>query len=206
VTFTSRATAGTKAEQEFARWVHLQPGWHLEQYGQGLANQATKLMMRQAGFNGDTALLEQLLAGMHPEVRRVYMDRIETIPCLTRWMPDYVMAFRNELVCAPDVKTSLTPSPNWAVDVSSVLGAKLHSRTGVQCVYAFPPNDRVPYWSCATPGMIDSFAYRVMDGRNAAGSGTPFYLIPKSVCNFPLKRVMTEIELNGRCELGEAVL
>jgi hypothetical protein len=196
--FDQRNGYGNKAEQDFKRWVHMQPGWHVEPYGQGLMTDRSKEMMRQTPFNGDTAILEELLSDLRPGERNVYMDRVATIPNLTRWMPDFVVSYRNSIICAPDVKTSISETPNWAVEMSSILGAKLHSKTGVQCVYAFSPTPFVDYWSCASPDQLRDRTFKVLDGKRVRdGSGTPFYLVPKRAIDIPFRKVMTEIELNG---------
>ena len=180
----------------------MQPGWNIRSYGQALMTEDTRQMMRETPFNGDTAILEQLLADLQPGERKVYMDRVATIPNLTRWMPDFVVAYRNAIVCAPDVKTSMSDTPNWAVEMSSILGSKLHSKTGVQCVYAFPPTSFVEYWSCASPDLLRERVFKVLDGRSTrGGSGTPFYLVPKRAIDIPFKKLMTEIELNGQFEI-----
>lgn len=202
MSFTYRNSYGNKAEQDFKRWVHMQPGWHVEPYGQGLINERSKQIMRETPFNGDSSIVEELIAEMLPAERNVYMARVTTIPNLTRWMPDFVVAFKNQIVCAPDVKTSMSTTPNWAVEMSSVLGSKLHSKTGVQCVYAFPPTQFVEYWSCASPDQLRERAFKILDGRSVrGGSGTPFYLVPKRAIDLPFKKVMTGIELNGQYEI-----
>jgi hypothetical protein len=200
--FNYRNSYGSKAEQEFKQWVHMQPGWEIEQYGQGLMNKHSRQMMRETPFNGDSSVLVELIASMTPQERNIYMDRIKIVPNLTRWMPDFVLARKGQIVCAPDIKTSISTTPNWAVEMSSIMGSKLHSKTGVQCIYAFPPTQFVDYWSCASPDQLRSKAYKILDGKAVkGGSGTPFYLIPKRVIDLPLKQVMTEIELNGSCEI-----
>jgi hypothetical protein len=205
VSFSNRSRHGSQAEDDFKKWVHLQPGWHIYPYGQGLMTEDARQMMRETPFNGDTAILEDLLASLRPEERKVYMARVATIPNLTRWMPDFVVAYRNAIVCAPDVKTSMSQTPNWAIEMSSILGAKLHSKTGVQCVYAFPPTPFVEYWSCASPDMLRERVFKVLDGRSTrGGSGTPFYLIPKRAIDIPFRKLMTEIELNGRFEIASS--
>lgn len=202
MSFSNRSRYGSQAEDKFKKWVHLQPGWHIYPYGQGLMTEDARQMMRETPFNGDTAILEDLLASLRPEERMVYMARVATIPNLTRWMPDFVVAFRNAIVCAPDVKTSMSETPNWAIEMSSILGAKLHSKTGVQCVYAFPPTPFVDYWSCASPDMLRERVFKVLDGRSTrGGSGTPFYLIPKRAIDIPFRKLMTAIELNGKFEI-----
>jgi hypothetical protein len=202
VSFSNRSKYGNQAESDFKRWVHMQPGWNIRSYGQALMTEDTRQMMRETPFNGDTAILEQLLADLQPGERKVYMDRVATIPNLTRWMPDFVVAYRNAIVCAPDVKTSMSDTPNWAVEMSSILGSKLHSKTGVQCVYAFPPTSFVEYWSCASPDLLRERVFKVLDGRSTrGGSGTPFYLVPKRAIDIPFKKLMTEIELNGQFEI-----
>lgn len=202
MSFSNRSKYGNQAESDFKRWVHMQPGWNIRSYGQALMTEDTRQMMRETPFNGDTAILEQLLADLQPGERKVYMDRVATIPNLTRWMPDFVVAYRNAIVCAPDVKTSMSDTPNWAVEMSSILGSKLHSKTGVQCVYAFPPTSFVEYWSCASPDLLRERVFKVLDGRSTrGGSGTPFYLVPKRAIDIPFKKLMTEIELNGQFEI-----
>ena len=54
--FDYRNGYGTKAEQEFKQWVYMQPGWEIEQYGQGLMNQNSRQMMRKTPFNGDVSI------------------------------------------------------------------------------------------------------------------------------------------------------
>jgi hypothetical protein len=198
MSFDYRNGYGKKAEQGFKQWVHMQPGWHVEPYGQGLMNERGRQMMRETPFNGDSAILEELLAGLMPKERNIYMGRVATIPNMTRWMPDFVVAYKNAIICAPDVKTSMSTTPNWAVEMSSVLGSKIHSKTGVQCVYAFPPTPFVEYWSCASPDQLRDRSCKVLDGRSVSGgSGTPYYLVPKRSIDLPFRKVMTEIELNG---------
>jgi hypothetical protein len=200
--FNYRNSYGRKAEQEFKQWVHMQPGWEIDQYGQGLMSKRSRQMMRETPFNGDSSVLVELIASMTPQERNIYMDRIKVVPNLTRWMPDFVLARKGQIVCAPDIKTSISTTPNWAVEMSSIMGSKLHSKTGVQCIYAFPPTQFVDYWSCASPDQLRSKAYKILDGKAVkGGSGTPFYLIPKRVIDLPLKQVMTEIELNGSYEI-----
>lgn len=202
MSFDYRNSFGSKAEQDFKRWVHMQNGWHVEPYGQALMTSKSKQIMRASPFSGDTAVLEDLIASLTHQERNVYMSRVSTIPNLTRWMPDFVVAYKNEIICAPDVKTSMSTTPNWAVEMSSILGSKLHSKTGVQCLYAFPPTPFVEYWSCASPDQLRDRAFKVLDGKAVrGGSGTPFYLVPKRAIDLPLRQVMTEIELNGRCEI-----
>lgn len=202
--YKARRAFGDKAEDGFKEWVHKQAGWHVEPYGQGLMTEKTRGMMRETPFNGDSAILEQMLLDLEAEERKVYFDRLSFVPNLTRWMPDFVIAYRNSIICAPDAKASMRPSMNWAIEMSSVLGSKLHSKTGVQCVYAFPPTPGViDYWSCASPDMIRERRIRVLDGRNTnGGSGTPFYLVPKLALDLPFKHVMTGIELNGEFRIN----
>jgi hypothetical protein len=205
MTFAHRNSFGSKAEQDFKRWVHMQPGWHVEQYGQGLMTERSRQMMRETSFNGDSSMVEQLIAEMLPLERSVYMTRVATIPNLTRWMPDFVIAYKNQIVCAPDIKTSMSTTPNWAVEMSSVMGSKLHSKTGVQCIYAFPPTPFVEYWSCASPDQLRERAHKVLDGKSVrGGSGTPFYLVPKRAIDLPIRKVMTEVELNSKYEIVSA--
>jgi hypothetical protein len=205
VSFSNRSRYGCQAEDEFKKWVHLQPDWHVYPYGQGLMTEDARHMMRKTPFNGDTAILEDMLASLKPEERNVYMDRVATIPNLTRWMPDFVVAYRSTIVCAPDVKTSMSQTPNWAIEMSSILGAKLHSKTGVQCIYAFPPTPFVEYWSCASPDMLRERVFKVHDGQSTrGGSGTPFYLIPKRAIDIPFRKLMIEIELNGKFEIASS--
>lgn len=202
MSFDQRNSFGSQAEQEFKRWVHMQPGWHVEPYGQGLMTKLSREMMRQTPFNGDTAILEELLSDLRPGERNVYMGRVATIPNLTRWMPDFVVSYRNSIICAPDVKTSMSETANWAVEMSSILGAKLHSKTGVQCVYAFPPTPFVQYWSCASPDLLRDRVFKVLDGKSTrGGSGTPFYLIPKRAVDIPFCKLMAGIEIDGGFEI-----
>lgn len=198
MTFKDRSNYGNQAENMFKRWVHMQPGWNVVPYGQGLMPSEARELLRETPFNGDSTIIESLIAELLPEERRVYMARVSTIPNLTRWMPDFVVAYKGEIICGPDVKTSMSSTPNWAVEMSSILGAKMHSKTGVQCVYAFPPTPFVDYWSCASPDQLRDRAFKILDGRSVSGgSGTPFYLIPKRAVDLPFRKVMTEIELNG---------
>lgn len=211
MSFDRRNSFGSKAEQDFKRWVHMQPGWHVDPYGQGLMTERSKQMMRETPFNGDSGIVEDLIAGLAPKERNVYMARVAVIPNLTRWMPDFVVSFKNRIVCAPDVKTSMSTTPNWAVEMSSVLGSKLHSKTGVQCIYVFPPTPFVEYWSCASPDQIRDRVFKILDGTSVqGGSGTPFYLVPKRSIDLPFRQVMTEIELNGYSQIisasGEVLL
>lgn len=202
MSFTHRSSYGNKAEQDFKRWIHMQPGWHVMPYGQALMPNECKRMMRQSNFNGDASIVEDMIADLRPQERSIYIDRVAAIPNLTRWMPDFVIAFKSTIICAPDVKTSMSSTPNWAVEMSSVLGSKLHSKTGVQCIYAFPPTEFVEYWSCASPDQLRERAFKMLDGRSVrGGSGTPFYLVPKRAIDLPFKKVMTEIELNGQYEI-----
>lgn len=202
MSFTNRNRYGSQAEEDFKRWVHQQSGWNIRPYGQGLMDEDTRQMLRDTPFNGDSAILEDLLASLRPDERNVYMTRVAIIPNLTRWMPDFVVAYRNAIICAPDVKTSMSQTPNWAVEMSSIFGAKLHSKTGVQCVYTFPPTPSVNYWSCATPDMLRERSIKVLDGRSTwGGSGTPYYLVPKLAIDIPFRKLMTEIELNGKFEI-----
>lgn len=198
MTFQDRNRQGSEAEQLFKRWVYAQAGWHVEPYGQGLMTERSRQMMRETPFNGDATVLHEMIASLRSDERNVYLDRIATVPNLTRWMPDFVLAYRNQIICAPDVKTSVTNSPNWAVEISSVLGNKMHSKTGVQCIYVFPPTPFVDYWSCASPDLLRERASRILDGRSVkGGSGTPFYLVPKRAIDLPLKQVMTGIDVSG---------
>jgi len=202
MSFNQRSSFGNKAEQDFKRWVHMQPGWHVEPYGQGLMNERSKQMMRETSFNGDASTLENLIAEMLPAERNIYMERVATIPNLTRWMPDFIVAYKNQIICAPDVKTSMSTTPNWAVEMSSILGNKLHSKTGVQCIYAFPPSPFVEYWSCASPDQLRDRAFKILDGKSVCGgSGTPFYLVPKRSIDLPFKTLMTELELKGQYKI-----
>lgn len=202
MSFDYRNSFGGKAEQDFKRWVHTQAGWHVMPYGQALMPEECRRMLRESNFSGDTSIVEDMIAGLMPKERNVYMDRVATIPNLARWMPDFVIAHRGQVVCAPDVKTSMSTTPNWAVEMSSVLGAKLYSKTGVQCVYAFPPTPFVEYWSCASPDQLRDRAFKILDGRSVrGGSGTPFYLVPKRAIDLPFRKVMTEIELNSKYEI-----
>ena len=203
--FNYRNVHGSKAEHEFKQWIHMQPGWGIEPYGQGLMTERSRQMMRETPFNGDSAIIEDLIAGLSSRERDVYMSRIAAIPNLTRWMPDFVISFKGRIICAPDIKTSMSATPNWAIEISSVLGAKLHSKTGVQCIYAFPPTPFVDYWSCASPDQLRQNAHKILDGKSVyGGSGTPFYLVPKRLVSLPLRQVMTEVELNGHCEIIDA--
>lgn len=204
--YESRKQAGGNAERAFFEWVHKQPGWHVEPYGQGLMTDKGRAMLMASSFNGDSKLVENFISEMTLDERQAYMPRVSAIPCLTRWMPDYVVAFQNLMIFCPDVKASTRPTPNYSIEMSSLLGAKVHSMTGAPCLYVFPPNDAVAYWSCATPDMIRKRSTKVMDGRNARGSGTPFYLVPKLALDIPVRRVMTEFELNGRVAIGELTL
>lgn len=205
MSFSNRSKYGNQAESDFKQWVHMQPGWHVFPYGQGLISEDVRQMMRQTPFNGDSASLEVMLAGLRSDERKVYMDRVATIPNLTRWMPDFVVAYRNSIICGPDVKTSMSATPNWAVEMSSVLGSNLHSKTGVQCIYAFPPTPFVDYWSCATPDLLRDRAIKVLDGKSTfTGSGTPFYLVPKLAIDISFRKLMTGIELNGTFEIASS--
>lgn len=202
MSFSNRSKYGNQAENDFKQWVHMQPGWHVCPYGQGLISDDVRQMMRKTPFNGDSDALEIMLAGLRPEERKVYIGRVATIPNLTRWMPDFVVAYRNAIICGPDVKTSMSSTPNWAIEMSSILGANLHSKTGIQCIYAFPPTPFIEYWSCATPDMLRDRAIKVLDGKSTfAGSGTPFYLVPKRAIDISFRKLMTEIELNGKFDI-----
>lgn len=204
MTFNYRAAAGFGAERSFTDWVHMNAGWHSEPYGQGLMSEEGRKMLRSSGFNGNSCIVENLIAGMSSDERRVYMGRVGAVPCLTRWLPDRVVAYRSQMVFCPDVKTAISKTPNHAVEMSSLLGAQVHSQTGVACLYVFPPNDFVSYWACATPEMIRQRASTIMDGRNTyRGSGTPFYLVPKRAIDTSLRHLMTEFELNGVARLGD---
>ena len=197
MSFSNRNKFGSKAESDFKTWVHMQPGWHVEQYGQGLMTERSRQMMRETPFNGDSSIVEELIAGLLPQERNVYMTRVATIPNLTRWMPDFVVSFKEQIVFAPDIKTSMSATPNWAVEMSSVMGSKLHSKTGLQCLYIFPPSQFVEYWSCASPDQLRERAIKVLDGKQVSGgSGTPFYLIPKHAIDLPVRKLMTGIELS----------
>ena len=96
----------------------------------------------------------------------------------------------------------MSETANWAVEMSSILGAKLHSKTGVQCVYAFPPTPFVKYWSCASPDLLRDRVFKVLDGKSTrGGSGTPFYLIPKRAIDIPFCKLMAAVEINGGFEI-----
>lgn len=202
MSFNNRSKVGNRFEQDFKQWIHKTPGWLVEPYGQGLMTEQSRQMMRNSSFNGNALVLEELIADLAPNERNVYMQRIDTIPNLTRWMPDFVVAYRQTIICAPDVKGSISDTPNWSIEMSSILGNKLHSMTGVQCVYVFPPSRYVQYWSCATPDILRDRACKILDGKSVrGGSGTPFYLVPKRSIDIPFKQIMTEIELNGKFEI-----
>lgn len=73
---------------------------------------------------------------------------------------------------------------------------------GLASITPATPVATIPIWSCASPDQLRSKAYKILDGKAVkGGSGTPFYLIPKRVIELPLRQVMTEIELNGSCEI-----
>jgi len=198
MTFSNRNKCGSEAENEFESWLQMNSGWEVQPYGQGLMTEKSRRMMRNSGFNGDPKILESLLAEMRPAERNVYFDRINTMPNLARWLPDFVISYKNTIICAPDIKTSMSSTPNWAVEMSSILGNKLHSLTGVQCIYVFPPSEYTNYWTCATPDLLRQCSSKILDGKSTkGGSGTPFYLVPKRSIEIPLKALMTSIELTG---------
>lgn len=202
MTFKVRNSYGSQAENDFRCWLQMHPGWQVQQYGQGLMTDESRRMMRENAFSGNPKILETLIAEMQPSERKVYLDRLDAIPNLARWLPDFVVSYRDTIICAPDIKTSMSDTPNWAVEMSSILGNKLHSLTGVECVYAFPPTQYVDYWTCATPDLLRECSFRILDGKSTkGGSGTPFYLIPKRSIETPFKSLMTSIEITGTFEI-----
>lgn len=207
ITYSARKLVGDKAEDDFMHWVRRNPGWDAVPYGQALLDKKTRKVLLNTPFNGSGEQIEQLLAGFHPDIRRAYMEGIGKIPTLARWNPDALMIYRGVGICWPDVKDASPQYPDtWSVEISSMASSIVHAWYGIPPIYVFPPSKFYEYWTCASAKHVSRNFKRAFNGRNASGSGSPFVTIPKLSIDRPLRRLMTEIELNGCAPFDDVLL
>jgi hypothetical protein len=199
VAYRARREIGDTAEHDFVHWVRLNPGWDVFPYGQALLNKQARDALRSTPFNGSGEMIEHLIAKLPPTIRTAYIEGIGgSVPTLARWTPDALMGFRGRIICCPDVKNANPNYPNtWSIEISSILASFVQSWYGMPSMYVFPPSAHWNHWTCASSLHVCKVFTRAFSGKTARGSGTPFVSIPKLLVDCSLRRVMTEIELNG---------
>lgn len=206
--YECRRAIGDSAENAFAIWVRRNPGWDIFPYGQALLSRQARNALRCTPFNGNSEMVEQLLAKLPPTIRSAYIDGIGgAVPTLARWTPDALMGFRNKIICCPDVKNANLSYPDtWSVEISSILASFVQSWYGMPSMYVFPPSVHWNYWTCASSLHVCNVFNRAFSGKRAIGSGTPYVTVPKMLVDRSLRRVMTEIELNGSFQFDGVLL
>lgn len=197
-TYKQRRLVGDSAETGFETWVRKNPGWDVYPYGQALLSEPVRKAMLNTPFNGTSDLVETLLTKLPSPLRNSYIDGIGTVPTLARWTPDALLAFRGQIICCPDVKNASPRYPDtWSIEISSILASFVQAWYGMPAMYVFPPSQFFNYWTCASSLHVCANYSRAFSGKRAVGSGTPFVTIAKTLVSQSLRRVMTEIELNG---------
>ena len=206
-TYLQRRTVGDSAEYSFISWVRRNPGWDAVPYGQALLNEQVRKVLRNTPFNGSGEKIEQLLAGFHPSIRNAYIDGIGAVPTLARWNPDVLMIFKGKGICWPDVKDASERYPDtWSIEISSMVSSVIHAWYGIPPIYVFPPSKFFNYWTCSSAKSINKAFHRAFSGKRSSGSGTPFVTVPKLSVSYPLRELMTQIDLNGSAVLGNDLL
>lgn len=197
-TFFDRKALGDQEESDFLRWVNARIGWECFPYGQGLLPDNTKNAIRDAIFNGDAELLELIICRMPSDMRSVYMDfYADGFPIFMRWLPDWLITFHGKAAFTADSKTGTSRHPNWAIEMSSLLGGIIQQLLGVPLVYVFPPTSCRNYRTVASPSELIDARNKVFNGKNAVGSGTPYITVPKKDVARSLHHLMTEYEGNS---------
>lgn len=92
-----------------------------------------------------------------------------------RWIPDLI-AYRDPYdVALFDCKWGRTDTPNWSIEIAAVESdINFFEFCGLPIYYVWPD------YTCSTPDSVFEVGLRRAEGwHDGAGSGTPYYLVPK---------------------------
>ena len=182
-TSAERLKHGHFVEDQFEEFMRKFPNWKLIEDGQRRLPEHQQMEARQIFVPFDSKFGEELKSMLPSSWVDVYEQRLakEGIPNGERFVSDFSCHLSGWPIFDAEIKSEMTGHPNITFELSGYLWSKYEQlKHGSNKVFIFAVGEQNFDWFYLFLDQIPQLTSRVLPGRDCAGSGRPFGLIPKS--------------------------
>jgi len=177
---TQRLLNGHKTEQLFLDFINSKSLWRARTYGQRSLDNKLQDDLRRIAISSNSDYAKDKINKLPEEWRHIYKRGIgNSFPALCRWDADALCVYNNSPQFFAEIKSTKRSNHAVFIEASCYLAALVNDRLALPLHFVFHLNQPDIEWAYATLDEIPLIASRMHDGRNAAGSGTPFIIIEK---------------------------
>jgi len=183
-TSTERLKHGHFVEDEFEKFMNRFPNWKLIEKGQRRLSEEDQMKAREVFVPFESKLGDELKSMLPASWLEIYQQRLskEGIPNGERFVSDFSCHCDGWPVFDAEIKSEMMGYPNITFELSGYLWSKYEqAKHDTNKVFIFAVGQKSFEWFYLFLDQIPEMTTRVMAGKDCAGSGRPFGLIPKSL-------------------------
>lgn len=188
-----RLARGHQIEAQFLDRMNSRALWTAHMFGQRNCSDRLQSDLRKVDIPISSEYAQNMISKLPEDWQHIYKRGIgKSFPTLCRWDADAFCIYNGQPKFFAEIKSTNPEYPKVTFEISCYLGALINSlRLGLPLYFIFYIGDPDLMWSYLTLDEFPNCVSRVLDGKNASGSGTPFALIDKKFLNRSLEDLLS---------------